>query len=200
VDARIDASAVRAARQDAADSRSMPQAVTIEFPRNGSTTWTLRPLFEVTVSGWFPALVAKPSISFADSATNPVLCGGSGRPMPSGRRLLHGQATIGSRRKIRNKWTLCRFPEAIVAGWCLPKSSKFPGNSSKRRRTRKKFADGDPFRGEKPGKTPILGVQNRPKMRPFGVKTVGKGAKDWVLLPRWRRLLGIQMPLQKGPK
>jgi hypothetical protein len=34
-----------------------------------------------------------------------------------GRRSLHGHATIGSPRKIRNKRTLRRFSEAIVAGW-----------------------------------------------------------------------------------
>jgi hypothetical protein len=64
-------------------------------------------------------------------------------------------------------------------------------------RGKKKFADSDPFRGEKPGKTQTLGDQYRSSMRPFGVKTMANGAKiarpvaglcrvsfhDWPRLP-----------------
>ncbi len=45
----------------------------------------------------------------------------------------------------------------------LPESSKFPGNSSKGSRTRKKFADSDPFRSETPGKTPFSDSQSGPR-------------------------------------
>jgi hypothetical protein len=60
----------------------------------------------------------------------------------------------------------------------LPKSFEIPWEFEQWSRTGKKFAGWDPFRGEKPGETPILGVQNQPKMHPFGVKTMANGSPN----------------------
>jgi hypothetical protein len=52
-----------------------------------------------------------------NSATSRVPAGRSDGALPSGRRSLHGHATIGSRRMNRNKWILRRCSEPIVARW-----------------------------------------------------------------------------------
>ncbi len=111
------ASRRRAATDEAAGDRSMPHAETIEFPRKRYSTWTLRPLFEAIVSGWFPALLAKHPKMLRNSAISRVPPGRNDGPLPPGLQSLHGHATIGSRRKKRNKWTLQRCSEAIVARW-----------------------------------------------------------------------------------
>jgi hypothetical protein len=59
----------------------------------------------------------------------------------------------------------------------LPESSKFPGDSSKKSRTRKKIADRTPSEVEKPGKTHFLGVNNGPKCTHLGSKWWQTGAE-----------------------
>ena len=67
------------------------------------------------------------------------------------------------------------------------KSSKNPGNSSKRLGGRKKFADRTPSRGEKPGETQVPGGQTRQNVQQRRPKTVANeamfGGRDRSLNP-----------------
>jgi hypothetical protein len=71
------------------------------------------------------------------------------------------------------------FPDdrcRVVSG----QSSRNPGHSSTKARLKKKIADLDPFRGENPGETAILGGQYRSSLRAIGPKTVANGSQDHV--------------------
>ena len=197
--ARINASAIRADRQDARQPRSMPHAATIELPRKKSNTWRLRSLFETIVSGWFPAALAKGRRKLADSATSHVPPGGSDGLLPSGRRLLLGQATIGSQRKIRNKWTLRRFSEAIVAGWSRRNHRNPLGIPAESEGQEKKSRFGTPSEAKSPAKRSF-------PMSKSGPVCAQKRSKRWQTAPKIvcalaavsarRRVLGVPLPEQ----
>ncbi len=60
----------------------------------------------------------------------------------------------------------------------LPKSSKSPGNSSKRSRTRKKFAGWDPSRAKSPGKQRFSAFKTGQRCTHLGSKRWQMGAKN----------------------
>jgi hypothetical protein len=60
---------------------------------------------------------------------------------------------------------------------------EIPWEFQQKEQDKKKIRGLEPFQGEKPGKTAILGVQNRPKMHPFEAHL---GSKRWQLEPRSR--------------
>ncbi len=151
------ASRRRTATDEAAGDRSMPHVETIEFPRKRYSTWTLRPAFEAIVSGWFPAAHGKHPKMLRNSATSRVPPGRNDGPLPPGPLSLHGHATIGSRRKKRNTWTLQRCSEAIIAGWFF-RNPRNPLVIPAKGAGQEKIRGLGPFQGEKPGKTPILAV------------------------------------------
>jgi hypothetical protein len=80
---------------------------------------------------------------------------------------------------------LRRFFEAIDAGWFPANPPETPATPAQTPGTRKKFADRDLFRGEKPGKTPVLGGQYRPRMHRMEVKTWQRERKELRLHQPW---------------
>jgi hypothetical protein len=89
-------------------------------------------------------------------------------------------ATIGSRHKTWNKWTLRRFSKAIVAWWLCQNHRDPLGFPAKDQGPEKEFADLDPFEAEKPGKTQISHVQDGSGLHSIEVKTAANRRQDCV--------------------
>lgn len=72
---------------------------------------------------------------------------------------------------------IAAISEAIVAGWLLPNPPKALASPAQTSGTRKKFADLDLFRVEKPGKTHFFAVGTGPGCTKWGPEPVTTGAK-----------------------
>ncbi len=86
----------------------------------------------------------------------------------------------------------------------FPKSSKFPGNSSKRSRTRKKFAGWDPSRAKSPAKQRFSAFKTGQRcthLGPIWGQNDGNWSQDRVSGCGWcGNCRQLEVPFQGGPK
>ena len=93
-------------------------------------------------------------------------------------RMLQSSAPIGSRHKVRNKWSLWRFSEAIVAGCFCRNHPKPPGIPAKRRGTRKKSRDRTLSGAKSPEKCVFLVLRSGQNRRQTA-------SNRWQKDPKW---------------
>ncbi len=129
----------------------MPHTAAIEFPRNWSSTWRLRSLFEANVAGPFPALLQHPrkcsrtrtqALSQSEKASVPL------PPAAIVARPCNNRVARQEDQPV-DIASLLRSDRCTVV---LPTSSKSPGNSRKKRRAIKKTRVATPSRAKSPAK------------------------------------------------